>query len=341
MHVQNSFQSNKGFFMKHIVSYFFTFVFSVSSLSLLTGCAKSKKKEPLKNHKKTTFQLRTTSTTPLSPSSKPLQKKRPTESTQTEHHGVLLDQIVCRVNGANIMESDLHKPRIDKDGTTCSLDELIAEELLWQKATELKCIPTPQEIDHRLTSIKQINGMLNASEEEFQAWLLNEARLTIKDLQQQLMRIGASSHVKQWNAQEQSVVSEKEKRDFYQATPFFTNTEYHLQVSYLDPENGAAPVEIDPAKVDWTDVGWIAEQDLSDAMSEIKTLAINELTTPLPLDNKYQIVQLLDKKERKQKSYEESEALIEKKLLRKKQKVSDKLLIAKLRERASIIFLKK
>src|ERR1700689_1574659 len=76
-------------------------------------------------------------TLPSSQSSKSTQKV----TKQKKSKGMLIDKILVRVNiegfkGVNILQSDLEKPRIEKEGGTYTLDEAIMEELMLQKATE-------------------------------------------------------------------------------------------------------------------------------------------------------------------------------------------------------------
>ncbi len=160
-------------------------------------------------------------------------------------------------------------------------------------------------------------------------------------MQRQLLRIGAATHVKAWNAQESSLVSEKEKEEYYENHRFKTDASYHLNVALLDEEqkNNFDITKTDA--LDWADVGWIEEHELSPIMRGITTLKQGEILPPVKIDYGYQVVQCIEKKDAALKTYDESAFEIEKKLLRKKQKKADQKLVEKLRERASIIMLVK
>ncbi len=321
-----------------------------SMFCLLTACAgkkKSSKKSCIKDKASAvkTFNVRHQSVIEDAGLLKNLESLRHVEKAEKKDalvsSGNLVDRIVCRVNGANIMHSDLQSHRIDKNGATYNLDELIAEELLWQKAVELKMVPSLTEIEQRIISIKQANGMLDASEAEFKEWLQKESGLTPRSLQHQLLRIGAATHVKSWNAQESSLVSEKEKEEYYKNHTFKTDAAYHLNVAFLDEEQKNTFDITNTEALDWADVGWIEEHELSPVMKGIIALKKGEVLSPVKVDYGYQVVQCIEKKDAAVKTYDESAFEIEKKLLRKKQKKADQKLIEKLRERASIIMLVK
>jgi hypothetical protein len=321
-----------------------------SMFCLLTACSAKKKSSKKSNSKDKASVVKTFSVRQQSVIQDPGLLKDVVCSTQVEKQekkeelvasGNLVDKIVCRVNGANIMYSDLEAHRIDKNGETYSLDELIAEELLWQKAVELKMVPSLTEIEQRIVSIKQANGILDISEAEFKGWLKKESGLTPRALQHQLLRIGAATHVKAWNAQESSLVSEKEKEEYYKNHTFKTDASYHLNVAFLDEAQKDTFDITKTDDLDWADVGWIAEHELSPVMKGITTLKQGEILSPVKVDYGYQVVQCIEKKDAAVKTYDESAFEIEKKLLRKKQKKADQKLIEKLRERASIIMLVK
>lgn len=308
----------------------------ICSISLFSACSKSKKKV---DSKKTAAPAQPTKKDAKAAAVTPPPKKlqRP---TSPPIRGKVVDKIICRVNGTNIMMSDLHEPRIDKNGGVYTLDEAIAEELLFQKAAELKIIPTDVEIERRIVAIKQANGLLKKSDEDFDTWLRAEARLTQKKFKKQLMRTGAASHVKGWNANESGVVSEKEKRDFFASNTIMSQERYHLKTAFIEEdnidENGAV---INTDDITWTDIGWVEKDELSAPMSFVSSMQKDEISKPVRTEYGYSMVQLLDTEPARKKTYEESEVQIEKKLIRRKQKRGDQLLINKLRKRASIVML--
>lgn len=319
----------------------------LSSLCLVSGCVPNKKKIKQKTavvKSEKIISLRNKSIDASLVNSYKVSKEIDKKSVDVETEkiqGEIRERIACRVNGSNIMESSLKQPRIDRNGGFYSLDELIAEELLWQKAVELKSIPSPTEIEQRIISIKQAHNMLDSSESQFKAWLKQESQLTPQELQHQLFRIGASSQVKLWNAQESSVVSEKEKENYYEAhaSKFQEETAIHLKVAFKESIDEASRLDADSDV--WTDIGWVKESELAPAMVSIIDLKENEISTPFKTEQGYQVVLCMDKKAKYIKTYEESAVDIEKRLIYKKQKKADKRLIEKLRNRASILMLEK
>jgi hypothetical protein len=308
----------------------------ICSISLFSACSKSKKKTESKQSAAPAQPTKKDANAAVTPSA-PKKLQRP---PSPPIRGKVVDKIICRVNGTNIMLSDLHEPRIDKNGDVYTLDEAIAEELLFQKASELKLIPTDVEIERRIVAIKQANGLLKKTEDDFDSWLRAEARLTQRKFKRQLVRTGAASHVKGWNANESSVVSEKEKRDFFASNTIMSQERYHLKTAFIEEdnidENGSV---INADDVTWTDIGWVEKDELSAPMSFVSGMKKDEISKPVKTEYGYSMVQLIDTEPVRKKTYEESEVQIEKKLIRRKQKRGDQLLINKLRKRASIVML--
>src|SRR5258707_15686060 len=79
-----------------------------------------------------------------------------------------VDKIIARVNGVNILQSDLKVARMAKEGGKFTLDEAIVEELLFQRAAEMQTLPTSFEIERQLVSFKMQNNLTELSEQEFE-----------------------------------------------------------------------------------------------------------------------------------------------------------------------------
>ena len=64
----------------------------------------------------------------------------------------LVDKIVSRVNGVNVLRSDLKKIRISKNGRPFTLQEAMIDELLFQKSIQRKMLPTELDVEKQIVS---------------------------------------------------------------------------------------------------------------------------------------------------------------------------------------------
>ncbi len=78
----------------------------------------------------------------------------------------IVDKIIARVNGVNILQSSLEQPRIANEGGLYSLEEAITEELFVQKAIENHFLPTTLDVERQIVSFKMANDMADISDVE-------------------------------------------------------------------------------------------------------------------------------------------------------------------------------
>src|ERR1700689_4938249 len=78
--------------------------------------------------------------------------KKKSSSPASIKQRILIDKIVARVNGSNILLSDLMLPRISKEGAPYTLDELVFEEILFQRAGEMQMLPSVLDIDRHIVA---------------------------------------------------------------------------------------------------------------------------------------------------------------------------------------------
>ena len=123
-----------------------------------------------------------------------------------------LDKIVVRVNGANILSSDLKKKRISKNAQPFTLDEAILDELLLQKAKERSLLPTETEIEKQIVSLKINNGLGDLPDKQFEEELKKEG-FSLSDYKNEVARMFAVERFKHAEFSEKVVVTSQEVRN--------------------------------------------------------------------------------------------------------------------------------
>ena len=126
---------------------------------------------------------------------------------------ILIDKIVAKVNGSNILMSDLQKPQMSKNGLFFSLQEAVNHELIFQKAVERKLLPTQTDVEKQIVALKIQNGIADVSDEEFKK-SLEEEGFTVPEYKNQLAKMLAVERLKQMEFSEKVVVTSQEVEDF-------------------------------------------------------------------------------------------------------------------------------
>ena len=160
-----------------------------------------------------------------------------------------IDKIKARVNiegfkGVNILESDLKRPRIEKEGRKYTLDEAIMEQLLYQKAVEKHLLPNAADIERQIVAFKMQNDISNMSDAEFEAQLKESGftqtsfqKSVLDEYKEQLARIMAIENLKRAEISEKIIVSSQEVEDYYKKNPTYTKAEYHLKIATIAPQD--------------------------------------------------------------------------------------------------------
>lgn len=246
----------------------------------------------------------------------PKQKKEvatSAESKQSKRWTV--DRIVVRVNGSNILQSDLKLPRMAKEGGTFTLDEAIVDELLFQRAVEMQMLPTSAEIERQIVSFKMHNNLTNLSDQEFEDQL-QQSGFTLKAYKAQLARLIAVENVKRAEISEKIVVTTQDVQDYYTKHPEYTKEEYLLAVASIskDQVDDTEQALLKNCSLTWESLGWIAKKDLSKDFSSIVSVEKGHLSKPIQLEDEYQVLKLIDKKDKRLRTLDERYGEIERKI---------------------------
>lgn len=226
-----------------------------------------------------------------------------------------IDKIVARVNGVNILQSDLKIGRIAQEGRPFTLDEAIVEELLYQRAAEMQTLPTAVEIDRQLALFKMQNNFTHLSDQEFEGEL-EQIGFTLKMYKNQLARMIAVENVKRAEISEKIIVTSQDVQEYYDKNPEYTREEYLLAVATL-PDGKETMTEeelLNERSILWESLGWVARKELNKDFSSIVSVNKGHLSKPIFMGGAYQVLKLIDKKEKRLKTLDERYGNIERAL---------------------------
>jgi parvulin-like peptidyl-prolyl isomerase len=252
----------------------------------------------------------------------------------------LIDKIVARVNGTNILQSDLDQPRISKEGSTYSLNEAIIEEVLYQRASEMHMLPTNTDIERQLVAFKIQNNMADISDKEFEL-LLKQSGFTINTYKNQLGRLYATENVRRAEVSEKIVVTSQEVETYHKAHPTYSKDEFLLMTATLTADQlEQKDTLIAENKIAWDDLGWIEKEDIGKKFEIVFSMQKGDISNPIKIDeDTYQIVKLADKKDRHLKTLNESYGEIERKLQDERKDTYLKTFEDEIKANATIVYL--
>ncbi|MBU4269731.1 hypothetical protein KJ644_00270 [Candidatus Dependentiae bacterium] len=251
---------------------------------------------------------------------------------------VLVDEIVARVNGVNILKSVIEKPQI-VTGQALSADEAVKQELLFQKAVDYKFLPTAAEVEKQITNFRISNGLNEMTDAEFEAELKKEG-LNYLDYKNQMARFIAIERLKGAEFAERAVVTKQEVENFYSKNPSWNEEKYLLNIcdvsaDYVDENDNLKNSD----NLNWEDLGWVLKKDLSAELSFVSNMKKDEVSKPFKKDDVYQIVKVLDKSEKYLRTLNERYLEIESVLQAQKKQTFEKEFETELRKDASIVYL--
>lgn len=251
-----------------------------------------------------------------------------------------VNKIVARVNGANILLSDLQQPRVDKDAQTSSLKEVVMEQLFVEHAQQKHMVPSSADVERQVVALKIANDISHLTDDQFESQLKEELGLSVDQYKQQLGRVLAVENIKNAEVSEKTFIASQEVEAYFKKNPQYTKERYLIKICSLSKEE--APhykTLIKNKEVSWKDLGWVNREDIDDHFSHVVSMKPKQVTKPIKSDDKFIILQLLQKETRRKKTLAESYGHIERILRERKQKDILKALEQSLKKRAFITFL--
>jgi len=245
----------------------------------------------------------------------------------------VIDKIIATVNGTRILNSDLNKPRIAKDGQTYSLDELIGEELLVQKSIERHFIPSESDVERQIVAFKIQNGLGDLTQSEFEDEL-KKFGFTLKEYKNQLARLLASENLKRMEITDNIIVTTQEVEDYYNKHVEYTPEVYNLK---MIPINTDSKNKTTLNRSESIDLNYIKREDLDPKFEFVLKMKKGEISKKVEVNNKDYVIEILDKKESRKKTLNERYKEIEKLLILKRQKKLIKNFETELKKNSTVI----
>ncbi len=269
----------------------------------------------------------------------------------------LIDKIVARVNGSNVLLSYITQSRIDTgvpfvkrhdvdSGNLTAykqgLERAISEELLFQKAAEKKVLPTALDIEKQIASLKAVNGITKVSDEEFELELAKEG-FTQASYRYQLSRMLAVEKLRQTELSERTLVNTKEIEDYYQAHKEYISEKYTLEIAdFNEREVGLNPTKeqlLRVKSIEWERLPALNRSDIAAHLGFVFKMNKGDISEPIKTSSGYQLVQLADKQTSRAKTLEEQYSAVERILREKKRAQFEQEFLKELRNGSTIVYL--
>jgi hypothetical protein len=254
---------------------------------------------------------------------------------------ISLDSIIAQVNGINILQSDLLKKRIGKEGASYSFKEVALENLFVQKASEKHLLPTKQDIDRQVLSFKNANGMGAIGDEEFEKLLL-ERGFTLAEYKKQLGYVLATENLKRVEINERIFVTNQEVRECYEKDIPVNAEKYCIKIASLR-ENQVNDYKklIRHKKVSWGSSCWLEKDELAqDYLKELSCMKKDQISQVINGSNGFVVLQLVDHKPPEKKEFDDAYTEIEKTIHKEKRQNLAHQLEETMLNQADIIFFK-
>lgn len=207
---------------------------------------------------------------------------------------IVLDKIVARINGRNILKSHLEEPRITKNTQPFTLDELVTDEVVVQKAEELHCAPSASDLEAAINAEKIEFGGKNMTHDEFERERLQVIGLTLPQYRTQLYRFHATEHLIGRLITNKLIISTQDIEDYYQKNPVYIEEKFHILLANVETEKP------NMSSIRWRDFGWFSRDQLDEVYRKaiIKLKPGQTTAKPINKDGKLQLIMLKDHKPR-------------------------------------------
>ncbi|MCK4499224.1 hypothetical protein KAU11_01900 [Candidatus Babeliales bacterium] len=250
----------------------------------------------------------------------------------------VVDECVATVNGVRFLRSDTKELRIDNDGKPFSIDVIIDEELMIQKAQEYGVTVSAAEIDNQVEAFKRDNGLGGANDKTCDEWL-KKLSLNKRRLDRQFYRAGITARLKGSVLTDRGTVEAAVLKKYYKDNPEYEEESYELLSAFLSDDDAERLVK-DKKGVgfDWIDLGKIEKKQLASTMLFVAKMPENSISKPFKNGNAgQQVIKMIKKHPRRLKSFDERKLMMEKELYKTEREKKYKEYMKLLRKEASII----
>jgi parvulin-like peptidyl-prolyl isomerase len=237
------------------------------------------------------------------------------EPKTTETKKWVIDKIIVLINGTRILKSDVEKPRISRDGGKYSLEELIQEELLVQRAVDRHMLPSEADIERQVVAFKLQNGLGNLTNNDFEEEL-KKFGFTLKEYKLQIGRLIASENIKRMEVTDKIVITSQEVETYYNSNEERTPEEHYLK---MIPVTIDADKTVKMDKAETVDLNWVKKEDLDPRFEFVLKMKKGEISETVTVNDRDYVIDITDKKESRIKTLDERYEEIEKNLIKRKQ----------------------
>ncbi len=201
---------------------------------------------------------------------------------------IVLDKIIARVNGRNILKSHLEEHRMIKNGEPFTLEEAVIDEITVQKAEELGAAPSKNDLEATFNAEKIAQGDRHMTDEEFEHNKLQSLGMNLSQYKLQLYRYLSSYQLIQALIAQKLIIPAQEINDYFKKNPVYLNAQYHIMVADIIDQKKI------PKKPLWQDLGWFEIKDMDDTFQSIvpKLKPGQALSKPLNRNGRWQIILL-------------------------------------------------
>ncbi len=197
--------------------------------------------------------------------------------------------------------SDVLRPSLT--GEKQSKDDIIFERLVYLDAQKFKIVPDEEGVDRYLAEIqKQNNLTLDKLKRIFQ-----QAGYSYQEGREQFKRLQTVKTMMDFKISSNLIVPRKQVEKYYNEHPVKEEGSYYLRhgvVPFNDNKEQqekeliafAQTGKNDPG-IEWENAYWYKKSELPDDKEFIFSMQRNEISKPVKIDGRYELYQLVDKKE--------------------------------------------
>ncbi len=215
------------------------------------------------------------------------------DTTKLTIHGPIKTVYLCA--------SQIDRPTVD--GRPQTMDTLIDQELVSQDAERLK-VASPEDPEKHLQTIKREHGL---SDRDIDA-LFHQSGRTRSEGAAELAQLYRYNGMIDLKIGSRIFISQQEVETYFNENPLYSEGEYELQIAIVasggHPEQQAAILtdqiqKNELSSLPWREPFWIKENELADERQAlIMAMKVGDLQGPLSIPGGFEIIRLLQKKEK-------------------------------------------
>jgi peptidyl-prolyl cis-trans isomerase SurA len=210
-----------------------------------------------------------------------------------------------------ITKSDIERPGLD--GKPRSLDDIIMERAMYQKAGTLHMHPDQEAIDKQLANVMRENKL---TPEQMDQIFISSGYTPEEGRRQFGIMIAVNSLIS-FKITSRLIVPDKDVLAYYQANPEVVEAEYQLQRTVVPfsavQDKQAQKKRIEAlarsgklsAEVTWSPAFWIADSELADDLRPLVQHNAGHIGQPRETSDGFEVYQLVNKKSEQLRSLQE------------------------------------